>query len=195
MRPPCPSPVCEQEIGQPDDPGIASGQDTARSGLRWILLPRHGRRPLAVWGRCLLQTNNRCAGLPWWSAITLHETGTGGFAVALCHAAGEGVVIWQDASVHASAEAARETLERHDPLQALPVTPRIRYAWPGVEDAPEIGRDLIVALRFCLAWAAMLGALFGRRTWPAPAPPGHLHPGHLHPKDLHPADLDRVARP
>lgn len=145
--PPRPGPICAFEDGAAPAPcGAWHGP-----GYRWLVLPRHGRRPLAVLGRTLLRGDTRCAGLPWWSAVTIHETRAARFAVALRHvmsaAAGDD---WQDAMLCDSAEAARADLLAHDPAQAMPA--------PAPGDAD----------RFAAQWAGLLGALFGaRRAGPA----------------------------
>jgi hypothetical protein len=133
----------------------APGQQSAVAGFGWTVLQRHGRRPLAVLGRSLLRADNRCAGLPCWSEITIHETQAGRFAAALRHtpppSAGPA---WRDAWLCDTPDSVRTSFYLHDPLWALP-------AWPislgPISEAP----DAAIAQRFRLAWAGLLGAVFG----------------------------------
>ncbi len=130
-------------------------------GFGWTVLQRHGRRPLAVMARTLLHADNRCAGMPCWSAITIHETDTAGFAASLCHTpwllAGPA---WRDAWVCDSVEAVRASYFRHDPLWALPTGPMTLTDEPGAADAA-------MARRFRLAWAGLLAAVFGVNAGPS----------------------------
>ena len=161
MASPRPGLVGGQEVCEYEDGGPAPAQnlETSWAGWRWIVLPRHGRRPLAVLGRSLLHADNRCAGLPWWSAVTIHETNRGRLAVSIRHSgpnslgphspeSGDQDRAWRDSSLHQNAEALREALDRHDPLQAL----------------PGVAADMVAAMRFHGAWAGLLAALSGRHA-------------------------------
>jgi hypothetical protein len=139
--------VCETE---PDQANLAG----AAPGFRWMVLQRHGKRPLAVLGRALLQANNRCAGLPWWSEITIHETAASHFAASIRHTPNSaGEPVWCDAWVCDSAEAVRKLVHAHDPLWALP---------PQANDPASI-------IRFSRAWAGLIAAVFGLSSVPRSA--------------------------
>jgi hypothetical protein len=156
--PPRPGPVCELAGGGPS-PDHARARPGRNPGFNWVILQRHGRRPLAVPGRVLLQGDNRCTGLPWWSAITIYETDPGPFAVALCHTPPEQAgPAWHDAWLADSAETLRATLQRHDPLAAMPAGLQA-----SIRSGLRVPPDTEAAGRFQAAWAGLLGALFGLR--------------------------------
>jgi hypothetical protein len=139
--------VCETEPGSPPRP--------ADPGFRWTVLQRHGRRPLAVLGRVLLRADNRCAGLPCWSEITVHETAGLRFAASLCHSRpGTAGPAWCDAWLCDSPEAVRGILLAHDPLGALPTD-----GMPASYAAAL--REAAAMQRFRGAWSGLLAALFG----------------------------------
>ena len=137
--PPPGSSVCETEAGAPN-------QAPFRPGFHWMVLRRYGKRPLAIQGRVLLQANNRCAGLPWWSEITIHETAASHFAACISHTPEppDGPT-WCDAWLCDSAESVRSVCHDHDPLWALPASPADPHA----------------VRRFHGAWAGLLAAVFG----------------------------------
>lgn len=170
-----PGTVCEFERGGHAPGADGGGAATERRALadhpaawpdfRWIVLQRHGRRPQAILGRTLLHGDNRCRGQPWWSSITIHETSTSRFVVALCHMAPEDAgPAWRDAWVSGSAAELRDTLARHDPLEALPLG-RASGMRPTLPAPFGIGglRDAELAWHFRAAWAGLLGALLGLR--------------------------------
>jgi hypothetical protein len=133
--------VCEME----DDrlPHVLPGP-----GFRWMVLRRDGRRPLAVMARALLQANNRCAGLPYWSEIGIHETAAGRFASNLSHAApGATGPTWSDTWLCDSAEAVRAQFLAHDPLVAV--------------SSAGLSGDIRAIQRFRGAWSGLLAAMFG----------------------------------
>jgi hypothetical protein len=137
-----------------------------------MVLQRHGKRPLAVLGRTLLQANNRCVGLPSWSEITIQETSGARFVACLRHTPPcQGDPVWRDAWLCDNADAVRAALRAHDPLQALP--PPIPPDCAGSGEAALFARDRFhhhveTALMFRAAWAGLLAAVFGL---PGRAPP------------------------
>ena len=137
--PPAGGSICETEAGAADPASF-------HPGFHWMVLRRHGKRPLAIQGRALLQANNRCAGLPWWSEITIHETAGFHFAACISHTPDppDGPA-WSDAWLCGSAEAVRTLCQGHDPLWALPASPN----------------DPQTIQRFNGAWAGLLAAVFG----------------------------------
>ncbi|HQT76121.1 MAG TPA: hypothetical protein PLD10_03630 [Rhodopila sp.] len=138
-----------------DEPGSLS----PGPGFHWMLLRRHGRRPLAVMGRGLLRADNRCAGLRWFSDIAIYETASGRFAVCLRHVIpGTADPVWCDAWLCDGADAVRHAFGGHDPLTAWPPW-SAGIAWT---DEPEAGR-------FRGAWAGLLAAVFGRTADDGPA--------------------------
>ncbi len=153
-----PSAVCETEQ---DSPGPRDGAPLVLPGpgFVWVVLQRHGRRPLAVFARALLEAHNRCAGLPTWSHIAFYETAGGRYAVALRHSPSAGPA-WADAWLCDSADAVRDDVLAHDPLWAAPL------GTPAGDPAPGAA--------FCAAWTGLLAAVFGRA-----AVLGHIATGHL----------------
>ena len=143
------------------------GHDSLRGhpGFRWTVLRRHGKRPLAVLGRALLAANNRCAGLPYWSEISIHETSARRFAACVRHAApGADGPAWCDTWLCDSPEAVRTILCGHDPLVALPSGIMPHPLMPAGRVA--LGADVAsghqgAALRFQGAWAGLLAAILG----------------------------------
>jgi hypothetical protein len=116
----------------------------------------------------LLRADNRCVGLPCWSEITIHETQAGRFAAALRHTppASAGPA-WRDAWLCDTPDNVRTSFFLHDPLWALP-------AWPvcvpdSLGPIPEASHA-VTAQRFRLAWAGLLGAVFGLSRLPGAAP-------------------------
>jgi hypothetical protein len=164
---------------RPADPTIAGdyssecpGHDSLRGhpgfhwpGFHWTVLRRHGKRPLAVLGRALLEANNRCAGLHYWSEISIHETSARRFAACVRHAApGADGPAWCDTWLCDSPEAVRTILCEHDPLVALPSCIMPNPLMPAGRRA--LGADLAsgdagAAQRFLGAWAGLLAAIFG----------------------------------
>ena len=172
---PRPGTVCETEGHGPAAASFGSLAAATRHGpgFRWTVLRRHGRRPLAVLSRSLLQGNNRCAGLPYWSEICIHETAASHFAACVCHAApGAAGPTWCDSWLCESAEAVRTACFGHDPLVALPSyalpqgTTLLRPSAPGIAELSASGEavslDAEAAQRFRGAWAGLLAAMFGR---------------------------------
>lgn len=135
--------VCELEAG-------FGGElpDLHRAGFRWIVLRRDGKRPLGILARALLQANNRCAGLPFWSEICIHETAAGQFAAGVSHAApGATGPAWSENWLSSSPEAVRTAFYTHDPLVAVP--------------SESMAGDARAIQRFQGAWAGLLAAMFG----------------------------------
>jgi hypothetical protein len=183
LRPPCF--VCETEGGLHDasEPGgLTPGSrptgwiDPAATrllpGFRWTVLRRHGKRPLALLGRILMRGNNRCAGLPSWSEISVLETAAGRFAASVCHAApGAAGPTWCDSFLCDTPDAVRDLCLGHDPLVAVPsfvVPGKIAPNLPpefciadlsGSENATCV--EALAAQRFSGAWAGLLVAMFG----------------------------------
>jgi hypothetical protein len=167
-----PGNICEFE-----QPGrVTSHTMMSDASFHWMVLPRCGKRPLAVVGRSLLLAHNRCAGLPYWSEISIHETASGRFAASLRHMPScestpdddSAVAMrqsWCDAWLCDTPDAVRAAFHDHDPLWALPpLAPASRQTLP---DAPGIITELPVfgdnatAQRFQAAWAGLLAAVFG----------------------------------
>jgi len=141
------------------------------------VLRRHGKRPLAVLGRALLQANNRCAGLPYWSEISIIETAGRHFAASLCHSApGAAGPTWCDSWLCDSPEAVRAICLAHDPLVAVPS----HSFSPGTEPGGSsmfLSADAGLAClgeaalqRFRGAWAGLLAAIFGLHAETRPHP-------------------------
>jgi hypothetical protein len=146
-----PDTICETEPGSRP----SADAEFRWPGFQWTVLQRHGKRPLAVLGRVLLRANNRCAGLPNWSEITIHETAGLRFAASLRHQPAEGdAVLWCDAWLCDTPEAIWGVFHRHDPLWALPLA-------SGAVSFDTMTRDAAQAQRFRGAWAGLLAAVFG----------------------------------
>jgi hypothetical protein len=154
--------ACEIEDFGPD--GLYPDDIDQAPGFSWTLLQRHGRRPLAVLGRVLLQANNRCAGLASWSEIYIYETVACRYAAAVRHATTETPgPDWCDAWMCDSAEAVRTVFYKHDPLVALSATTASGPV--GLADIERLdaamSRHVVEAQRFRGAWAGLLAAMFG----------------------------------
>jgi len=89
-------------------------------GFVWTVLPRHGRRPAAFWGRELLRADNaegvRAGVRSAWSGIRIFELRDSGFVTSLRHVrADETLPRWQDAWDSADASGVVAALIAHDP--------------------------------------------------------------------------------
>jgi len=131
----------------------------------WVLLPRHGLRPLAAPARLLLHADNRCRSPRDWSELMVYETISARFVVALRHVSGCGL-IWRHAWHCADPEALRACIAAHDPLDALPAD----VGWAAAACQPTIDghvvADKVAALK--MAWAGLLAAVFGLRLLDQP---------------------------
>lgn len=149
-------------------------------GYQWTVLRRHGKRPLAVLGRVLMRGNNRCAGLPCWSEISVLETASSRFAASLCHAApGAAGPTWCDSFLCDTPDGVRAACLGHDPLVAVPScvvaggsVPNIPLALcitdlSGSGNAASV--EALAARRFSGAWAGLLAAMFGPHAAKRPA--------------------------
>jgi hypothetical protein len=141
-----------------------------------MLLQRHGQRPLAVYGRALLEAHNRCGLASTWSHVAIYETASGRFAVCIRHTPREAEApSWADGWLCDTADAVRASIVAHDPLWSLAL-PRAaweslpqaawetlpRAAWNFAHENPPI--DSTEATRFHAAWKGLLAAVFGRST-------------------------------
>ncbi|RYJ02244.1 MAG: hypothetical protein EON47_08125 [Acetobacteraceae bacterium] len=129
----------------------------------WMVLPRHGLRPLRFKGRALVRAAARDPALPVWSEVVVHETEGGLLVVAIRHECrGEAAPPCVYAEAFGHTDAAIEFLHAHDPLRDLPVA--VLYA--GAEAAPDGLRDaaaLACADRLRRGWQEVLTACFGAR--------------------------------
>ncbi len=154
---PYPAALCEVEhladAGQERAPHVLPGR-----GFHWALLQRHGRRPLAIYGRALLEAHNRCALGATWSHILVYETASGCFAVSLRHTpCGAEQADWADGWLCETADSVRSSIAAHDPLWSLPLPAE---AWDDAKwnrlcaatEAPDVQA----------AWTGLLAAVFGR---------------------------------
>jgi hypothetical protein len=105
--------------------------------------------------RVLLRADNRCAGLPCWSEITLLETAGLRFAATLSHARPvDADARWCDAWLCDSPDAVRAVLRAHDPLASQP--------HGGVPESYAAAvRDAAAMRQFRGAWAGLLAAVLG----------------------------------
>ncbi len=121
-------------------------------GFAWLLLRRHGRRPLRFLGRLLIRIDDRDlawrAHRPLWSMIQAFERSDGGVAACVTHTQGENAAPtplggeWHQAWCRDDSASLVAALCQHDPGDAFPLA----------------GADLI---RERAAWAALLQAGFG----------------------------------
>jgi hypothetical protein len=116
----------------------------------WILLPRHGKRPLSFRGRNMLHVGDRHTALrdgrPSWSTLWIYERQDDGFVTSLRHAdTRNDSIVWQDAWASCDALAVIASLYGHDLAGAL---------------LPVTGGALEVAHT---GWTALLGSVFGAR--------------------------------
>ncbi len=144
------------------------GDAAVQGGFAWTILPRHGRRPLAFWGRLLLQAAHREPGLPVWSDLALHETDGGLIVVAVRHllrgpdGAPDGPPLCY-AAASRDAAALRAMLAAHDPMADLPAGLLLGAA--PFEDPFAAG---LLAGRLRAAWRTLLATTFGDAAAPFP---------------------------
>lgn len=137
-------------------------------GFAWTVVPQHGRRPMAFWGRLLLQAAHREPGLPVWSDLALHESEGGEIVAAMRHVlrgrdgAADGPPLCY-AVASRSAAALRQALAAHDPMADLPAESLLGAAH--FEDPYAAG---LLAERLRAAWRALLAASFGDPAAPPP---------------------------
>jgi len=96
----------------------ASGA-TCDAGFTWMILPRHGRRPLGFIGRELLRVDTKrmaVLGLSeMWFDIRIHELAQCGYVAALRHVrSDDGLANWQDAFFASDAATLVSALRDHD---------------------------------------------------------------------------------
>jgi hypothetical protein len=118
----------------------------------WIVLPRHGQRPLRFSGRLLVRTDDReharLARRPLWCQILAFEREDGGVAACVTHIVAETSAHalqgapWRQAWCDGDAATLLATLRAHDPGHAFPLA----------------GHDLTAERA---AWAALVQAAFG----------------------------------
>ncbi len=113
----------------------------ATSGFRWMVLPRHGRRPAAFLGRELLRADSSAGsrgGSDEWADIHIYELAEAGFVTAVRHLrAADGLPRWQDAWATENAGATVARLQAHDAGLGLGAqqAARQRSAWSGLLEA------------------------------------------------------------
>lgn len=174
-----PGTVCEFEpydtLNATGEGGVVSECDLLSAGFRWTVLERHGKRPLAILGRVLLQANNRCSGLPCWSEIAIHETIARRFTASVSHRPPEAFdVIWRNTWLCETPKAIVAALQAHDPLHTLSPGVTTRRPLPvALDDFPAFNaggyQDEAAVRRFRGAWAGLLAAIFGLRSTLRPA--------------------------
>lgn len=125
----------------------------AATGFGWIVLPRHGKRPLSFRGRNMLHVGDRMAaqrsGRPSWSMLSVYEHEQDGFVTSLRHAETCGdAILWQDSWDSHDARAVIASLYGHDIAAAL-----LPATGPALRDAHA-------------AWTILLGNVFGVRDIP-----------------------------
>ena len=159
--------VCELEPCCPNAVATSTNQASDRivpggtphvAGFHWTVLQRHGKRPLAVLSRVLLQADNRCVGLSSWSEVSIYETATSRFAARLRHLPPQvSDATWCDAWLCDNAEMLRTSLYEHDPLLALPLSLSSDLGGMYAER-----HELVAEAHFRGAWAGLLAAVFGQ---------------------------------
>ena len=126
------------------------------SGFVWMLLPRHGMRPLRCLGRSLLRIENRAAArtarAPYWSTLHIYEVAGGCFAAWLRHLrCVDDTACWQHAW-HADTQAGLLTLLRTHAGAPLPLSPDWFVPDPATPDAHGTNA--------APGWAALLNHVF-----------------------------------
>lgn len=134
-----PSSICEAEL---DDAGMIP--DNPGEGYQWIILPRYGRRPLAVMGRCMFRADNHFDKNALWSEIVIFETATSRCAAALRHITPRAE--WQNAWLCSSPELMLADLKAHSPINVLSIS--------------VAGYDIQYLLTGQYAWTCFLTAIF-----------------------------------
>jgi len=128
--------------------------------FQWVILQRHGRRPLHVCARTLLRSSNFCVGLPTWSELILHETIGGRFVSSVTHHLTEPLGgAWQDAWLHESGAGLQKAIFDHDPAAAMPVLAGEPSAT--ATNSAEMAEHVALAGLFRRAWFGMVLAVFG----------------------------------
>jgi hypothetical protein len=123
-------------------------EDAADEGFDWIILPRHGRRPVRFLGRALLRADNRAGAraggdMSHWSDVQIYEVHAGGYVTSVKHVSvADDRTAYQDAWKVEEGRQVIASLRTHD----------IEAAWPyaAMPESPE-----------CVSWNALVGAIFG----------------------------------
>lgn len=154
-----PGPVCERECAR--EVSKAGEAEINRIGFSWIVLPRDGRRPLAVMGRLLFCVSNKLDEQKAWSFIEIYETSEDRIACSIRHHWPAPVdVCWTDTTLCDDTKCARWCLSHHDPLVAapLPLVPQLTtQLYSGLASAGKI----VEAAAFRARWVGMVCALIG----------------------------------
>lgn len=150
-------------IARPLATPAAAPEPPPEPGFAFLLLPRHGRRPLGFRGRLLVSAELEEPGLPIASAIALHETDGGGLVAAIRHTTRSPL---PDDSRHyaeaAPAEALLGFLQEHDPLRDLPADWLLQASPAGdIAEAERLAAAAALAPRLRAAWRGLIAACFG----------------------------------
>jgi len=140
----------------------ASPQD-----FSYLLLPRHGLRPLGFSGRLLARVEAAPPDLPVASRVALHEAEGGGFVCAIRHRLCPPLPPEERcyASFAADAAAVLGFLHAHDPLRDLPAGALLPEG--GEQDCAEVlAAAAALAPRLRAIWRELLATSFG--PWSAP---------------------------
>jgi hypothetical protein len=160
-----PAPMAPPQHAPAPEPLAQEGPRGA-FGFGFVVLPRHGRRPLGFQGRMLACVEAAPPDLPVASAVELHEAEAGGFVCAIRHRLRP--PLEEDLRCYATfapdAMAVLRFLHAHDPLRDLPVAallpPEDRLEEPGA-----LAAAAALAPRLRGVWRELLAASFG----PSPA--------------------------
>ena len=140
------------------------------AGFDFVLLPRHGRRPLGFQGRLLARMEAAPPDLPVESCVTLHEAASGGFVCAIATSS------WppNEKCCYALAAGDAPTLLRflhlHDPLRDLPPAALVPQATGTAPSRSALAEAATIAPRLRAVWRDLLAASFGPLAGPEPDP-------------------------
>lgn len=140
----------------------APGAEMA-AGFDFILLPRHGLRPLGFQGRLLARMEAAPPDLPVASCVTLHEAASGGFVCAIRHRLRDAAGAEERCYALAAGDAPTllRFLHGHDPLRDLPPAALVpQAATPGPSRA-ALAEAATIAPRLRAVWRDLLAASFG----------------------------------
>lgn len=140
------------------------------SGFDFVLLPRHGRRPLGFQGRLLARMEAAPPDLPVDSCVTLHEAATGGFVCAIRHRLRDAAGAEERCYALAADDAPTllRFLHLHDPLRDLPPAALVPQAAGTTPSRAALAEAATIAPRLRAVWRDLLAASFGPLAGPEP---------------------------
>ncbi|WP_203076569.1 hypothetical protein [Falsiroseomonas ponticola] len=145
--------------------GAAAGDG---AGFDFVLLPRHGRRPLGFQGRLLARLEAAPPDLPVASSVTLHEAASGGFVCAIRHRLRDAAGAEERCYALAAGDAPTllRFLHGHDPMADLPPAALVPQAAAAGASRAALAEAASIAPRLRAVWRDLLAASFGPLAHP-----------------------------